>query len=250
MEKVRVHYSCDSAEVSNTTSAIRSKFAEEDWSADLILSKILADIAVEHPILEQAIEAVHGNTLKANVRAEDEKAGKDYICLKNFIKANLSVPEANIREAAVEAWKLLVSHNPKLDQQNYARQIELSNSFITNLKSPTFKPLIDLLIGVPERVEKFTASTASLEAAYKKMATTKSEKMDLPAPSTQKNKIRSIINNRLMTYLEGAVDALPEKYEATYKAICESIEINIEKARARQTLKESQKEKETEEDIA
>lgn len=250
MEKVRVHYSCDSAEVSNTTGAIRSKFAEEDWSADIILSKILADIAVEHPILAQAIEEVHGNTLKVNVRAEDEKAGKDYICLKNFIKANLSVPEANIREAAVEVWKLLVSHNPQLDQQNYARQIELSNSFITNLKSPTFKPLVDLLIGVPERVENFTRSTASLEEAYKTLATTKSEKLDLPSPSTQKNKIRNIINNRLMTYLEGAVDALPEKYKATYKAICKSIEINNEKARARQSLKETLKEKETEEDIA
>ncbi|PXY01746.1 hypothetical protein DF185_09790 [Marinifilum breve] len=250
MEKVRVHYSCDSAEVSNTTGAIRSKFAEEDWTADLILSKILADIAVEHPILEQAIEAVRGNTLKANVRAEDEKAGKDYICLKNFIKANLYAPEAETEEAAKEIWKLIVNHNPKLDRQNYARQIELSNSLLANLKSPTFKPLVDLLTGVPERVEKFTTSTASLQSAYKELATIKSEELDLPAPSAQKDKLRTMINERLMPYLEGAVDALPEKYEATYKAICESIEINNEKARARQTLKESQKEKEPEEDIA
>lgn len=250
MEKVRIHYSCDSAEVSNTTGAIRSKFAENDWSADLILSKILADIAVEHPILEQAIKGVHGNTLRANVRAEDEKAGKDYICLKNFIKANLSVPEAETREAAIEAWKLIVSHNPKLDKQNYARQIELSNSLLANLKSSNFKPLVGLLIGVPERVDKFTASTASLESAYKKLATAKSEELDLPAPSAQKDKLRNIINNRLMTYMEGAVDALPETYEATYKVICESIEINNEKARTRQSLKESQKEKETEENNA
>jgi len=250
MEKVRIHYSCDSAEVSNTTSAIRTKFAERDWSADLILSKILADIEVEHPILEQAIEGVHGNTLKANVRTEDEIAGKDYLCLKNFVKANLYAPETEIEGAAKEVWKLFVSHNLKLDKQNYARQIELSNSLTSNLKNSTFKPMVDLLTGVPERVEKFTASTASLESAYKQLATIKSEELDLPAPSAQKDKLRILINDKLMPYMEGATDALPETYEATYKAICESIEINNEKARTRKSLNETLKEKEAEEDIA
>ncbi|WP_421920460.1 DUF6261 family protein [Marinifilum sp.] len=247
MEKIRIHYSCDSAETSNTISAIRTKFAEQDWSEDLILSKIISDIAVEHPILEQAIEAVHGNTLKANVRAEDEQAGKDYICLKNFIRANLYAPELETENAAKELWKLIVSHNPKLDKQNYARQIELSNSLVANLKSPTFKPLVDLLTGVSDRVEKFSASTASLESAYQQLGTIKSEELDLPAPSIQKDQLRNMINDRLMPYLESAVDAIPEKYEATYKAICESIEINNEKARSRKSLKETLKQEKEEE---
>ena len=245
MAETIYHY-CDSKEVNTTASKAESEFAKGDWSTDQILSKMITDLVRENGLLTESIKVTHGNILIANVRAEDKIADADFVCVKQFVKANTYLPDTEIANNAMDVWNLISSHSLKLHKLNYSRQIALSKALLSNLESETFKPKVDSLLSVPDRVSKFASSTAALEAAHEKLIEANAEEADVIAPSTQKNVVRKLINDKLMPYLEGAADALPEKYGEVFKVISESIENANQTARARKAYNETLKEKEEE----
>eukprot|EP01029_Cantina_marsupialis_P001299 TRINITY_DN1107_c0_g5_i1.p1 TRINITY_DN1107_c0_g5~~TRINITY_DN1107_c0_g5_i1.p1 ORF type:complete len:252 (-),score=6.15 TRINITY_DN1107_c0_g5_i1:197-952(-) len=247
MAEAIYHY-CDSNEVNTTARKANAELAKGDWSADVILSKIIADLQHENDILSESIRVTHGNTLIANVRAEDKIADGDFICLKQFVKANTYLSNPEIATNAMEVWDLISSHSLNLHKQNYNRQISLSNALIANLNNLKFKPKVDSLLSVAERVVKFASSTAALEKAHEKLIEANVEEGEVIAPSTQKNEVRKIINDKLMPYLEGAADALPDTYGEAFRVISESIENTNLTARSRKTLSQTLKEKAEEEE--
>lgn len=230
-----IYYYCNSKEVNTVTSIAVDELDKTDWSADLILSKILSDLKVENGALEQSIAFTLGDILAENVRAEDKIADDDFMCLKQFVKANIYMPDTLKSKNAEDVWELLKSHNLQLDKLSHEAQISLSKSLLINLNNSTFKPKVDSLIEVPNRVTKFEESTTSLELAFKKLTETRASKEEHVAPSILKKKVREIVNEKLMPYLEGAADALPEKYAESLKVISERIEETNIKARTRKT---------------
>lgn len=230
-----VFYYCDSKEINTIASVATSELEKGDWSADFILSMILNELKQENELLSQSIAHVHGDILAENVRKEDKIADDDFKCLKQFVKANMYMPDEEIAKCAEDVYELIKSHNLQLNKLNYEMQISMSKALLQNLNNETFKPKVDKLLSVSDRVVKFEASTNALTDAFKKLSENNANKVDYIAPSIQKNKVREIINEKLIPHLEGAAAALPEKYAASFKIICERIEETNSKVRARKT---------------
>jgi hypothetical protein len=240
-----VYYSCDSKEINTIASVATSELEKGDWSADFILSMLLNELKKENELLSQSIAYVHGDILAENLRKEDKIADDDFMCLKQFVKANMYMPDAEIAKCAEEVYELIKSHNIQLNKLNHEMQISMSWALLQNLGNTTFKPKVDKLLSVPDRVVKFEESTTALSNALKKLSESNANKVEYIAPSIQKNKVRDIINQKLIPHLNSASAALPEKYAASFKIICECIEETNKKVRSRKTRNQKNTEETT-----
>ncbi|WP_461630727.1 DUF6261 family protein [Labilibaculum euxinus] len=230
------HY-CDSNEISTGTSVIVGELDKKDWSADQILSHIIADLGTTNKDLTRSIEYSLSGALAENLRKEDEIADNDFVCLKQFVKANTYLPNANLVQDAVDVWGLLKSHNLNLHKQSCEKQLALSKALLGNLDSAQFKAKIANLIAVSPRVEKFKQSTSDLETAYSKIMEANAVKENITAPSALKNEVRKIVNERLLPHLENAVKAMPEIYQEILGVITETIEAVNAKAQIRKSIR-------------
>ena len=226
---------------SNETETLANGLIKElnkvDLSADVMISKVLADLTSENSVLTQGIEKTNGDVLRENLHEENETADADFVCLKQFVKANIYLPNAKQAQDAEDVWELISSHNLELHNLSYEKQISLSNSLLSNLASDKFKAKVKRLVGVSDRVQKLAKSSESLKTAYDKVIELESKKLSIIPPSTQKHEVRKIINENLIPYLQTSSKVFPETYEPLYKMACEAIgKLNM-KVRTRKTRK-------------
>ncbi len=235
--KLTYYHYCDSNEISTSTSILLGELAKKDWSADQILSRIITSLETENKDLIKSIKYSHSGALAENLRSEDEIADNDFVCFKQFVKANTYLPDAKKAQDAIDVWGLLRSNNLNLHKQSCEKQLTLSNSLLGNLDSEKFKAKIANLIAVAPRLEKFRQSTSGLELAYSKMMEVNAGKEDIMAPSALKNEVRRIVNESLLPHLENAAKAMPEIYQEILNVITETIEAVNAKARVRKIIR-------------
>ena len=239
MDKSILSY-CDSREIETLANEILIDLCNIDWSSDLIIRRIITELTTEKEILSVATQQSTDDTLKENLRAKNKIADDDFVCFKQFVEANTHSPNKKLALDAMDLWELTCSHELMLHKLSYERLISLNNALLTNLSSDKFKSKINRLIGVAERINKFSESTAKLESAYSKWSKRNSDATEMIAPSIQKNTVRKIINDSLVPHLENASNALPEQYEEIFNTVCEAIDsLNI-KVRIRKTQKINQ----------
>ncbi|MPQ45921.1 hypothetical protein GCQ56_02765 [Marinifilum sp. N1E240] len=236
MDKSILSY-CDSNEIETLASYILTELNSKNWSSDLIISNIIKELTTEKESLNFAIQQTCQDVLKENLRVENEIANDDFVCYKKFVKANTYLPDKEMAKDAMDLWELTSSHDLMLHKLSFERQISLSNTLLANLQSDKFKSKTDRLIGIAERINKFSESTAKLEDAYSKINKHNSKTRSVITPSIQKNTVRKIINENLIPHLENSSIVFPKVYEETFNNICEEIDnLNI-KVRRRKTLK-------------
>ncbi len=234
--KTTIFHYCDSNEINTAAFTILNEMAKLDWSTDQILDFILKDLKNRNLELTKSIEQTLGDVLKENLRSEDEAADKDFVALKGFIRANLNLRDVNKSKDAKDIWVMVKSHNLDLHNLSCERQLALSKSLLSNLNNETFKPKVENLIGVAERVEAYKLSTNILEVAYSKVIEINAQEIEVVAPSTLKKEVRKLINNQLLPHLKNAANAIPEVYQATYKVICQIVDEVNTKAHTRKTI--------------
>jgi len=238
MDKTILRY-CDSNETDTLAGSLIFDLDKTDWTSDVILSNIINNLKTEATVLSNSIEYTRGNVLSENLRAENKIADDDFVCFKQFVKANTYLPDAKQSQDALDIWELISSHDVMLHKLSYEKQIALSKSLLSNLASEKFKPKVDGLIGVADRLEKFSSSSVSLEAAYTKEPKANTPEVEVIAPSVQKNTVHKIINKQLIPYLENAARAVPEQYQEIYQLVCAHLQSVNTKARARKTRNSS-----------
>ena len=169
------------------------------------------------------------------MQEDDEMVDKTYVCTKQFLWANtFELAEADA-EAAKLIWKIFDQHNLNLHRQSYENQMGLSASLIENMKKPELKNLMDGLTGVTERFDAFVNATEKLRLSFLKFQEDEAQVEDGLAPWIQKSVVRKMINDRLLTYLDGISIALPEKYDEISKIIDGHIEMINTKAKSHRT---------------
>jgi hypothetical protein len=226
---------CNSNEIDTLASGLLTEAGKLDLASDLIITNVINELKVETDELKAGIEHTRGDVLRENLKKENLIADDDFVCYKQFVKANTFRSEADKAQDAMDLWELTVSHDLFLHKKSMEKQISLSNSLLANLESDKFKTKIDGLFGVAESIAKFKTSTASLEKSYQKVNETNASEVEVIAPSIQKNTVCKIINENLLPYLETSSKAIPEPYEKLFKKACEMIENINSKARARKT---------------
>jgi len=234
MDKSILSY-CDSNEIETLAIDILNNLNSKNWSSDNVIGNIITELTTEKERLSLAIQQTCGDVLKENLRVENEIADDDFVCYKQFVEANTYLPNKDMAKDAMDLLELTSSHDLMLHKLSCEKQISLSNSLLKNLNSEQFKSKADRLIGVRERINKFSDSIASLESTYLKITKSTRRELEIIAPSIQKNTVRKIINDTLVPHLSNAANVLPEQYEESFNMVCEAIDsLNI-KVRVRKT---------------
>jgi hypothetical protein len=237
---INVYYYCDSNEINTLATNIGHQLAKADWTADTILSHLIAQLDKENTALSTSIQFARGGQGSKALKAEDAIVDKHFVCLKQFVSANMYLSDESIANNATAVWKIISSRNLNLHKLSYERQLALTHALISNLEDVKVKPWVDSLIGVSDRLTELKTSTTSFETSFRNMKEELAGIEDTIAPSTQKNTVRDIINNHLLPYLNNAAQAMPEKYEEINKVIIEHIDGINTKARARKTRNTTQ----------
>jgi len=235
-----IYYYCDSNEINTLATNIEHQLAQDDWTADTILSHLIAELKIENKTLSTGIQFARGGQASVTLQAEDAVVDRHFVCLKQFVTANMYLSDESITKNASAVWKIIASHNLNMHKLSYERQLALTHALINNLEDQKMKPMVNSLIGVSDRVTELKASTASFEACFRKMKEDMAGVEEIIAPSTQKTRVRELINEHLLSYLNNAAQAMPEKYEEINKVIIQHIDGINTKARARKTRNTTQ----------
>ncbi|MUP36244.1 DUF6261 family protein [Labilibaculum euxinus] len=228
------HY-CNTSEISTVATNLLIAFSKGDWSADMALSSILANLGTENVIFTKSIRFSKSGTQPKILHEKDEIADQLFICTKQFIWANTYAPEKDIAEKAQRIWSIFDSNNLNLHRQSYESQMALTKSLIENINHPDVRPSLEMLAGVPHRFDAFTAASEDFRSTFVEFQQSVAGLEKVTPASTQKNVIRKIINEQLTAYLDSMAVALPEKYAAINSVIAQHIESINTKARARKT---------------
>ncbi|MDE5421680.1 DUF6261 family protein [Ancylomarina sp. DW003] len=192
---------CKAKEVQNIAQNILMEIKKKDWSSDTFITILSQRIEEENEILTQTIGQLGRGEFTEELAAKDAIFDRDFICLEQFVEANLYMRDKEVAANAKEVWKVFAVNDPKLYIQSYESQILSFNSLIKELDSEAIKPLLKSLVGVSDCLDLVKSSAKELAETYQKMKQVSDEQMELIAPMAQQKLLREIINNDLLPYL-------------------------------------------------
>jgi hypothetical protein len=192
---------CKAKEVQYIAQNILLEIKRNDWSSDTFITILSQRIEEENELLSKTIGQIGSSEFTEEMAAKDAIFDRDFICLEQFVEANLYMRDKHVAANARKVWNVFAVNDPKLYIQSYESQIASFNSLIKELDSDEIKPLLDSMVGVSDCLGLVKSSAKDLAETYRKMKQISDEQMEFIAPMTQQKIIREIINNDLLPYL-------------------------------------------------
>ena len=231
----KIYHYCTTNEVSTIVTNLLIAFDKEDWSSDAALTSLLNILRKENEVLTKGLKLVKGSVSSKDLQEMDEFADKSFVCVKQFLWANTYELDDKKAEDAREVWNVFDKHDLNMHRKSYEYQMAMSKALIENLAEPELKRKMGSLTGVENRFSKFVSASEALRLSFLEAQKNAAEVEKVVAPSVQKRMVRKIVNEQLLTYLDGVVIALPEKYAPILEICAEHIEGANTKARSRKT---------------
>ncbi|MGZ2371476.1 hypothetical protein ACXR6G_16980 [Ancylomarina sp. YFZ004] len=203
---------CKAKEVQNIAQNILLEIKRKDWSSDTFITILSQRIEEENEVLIKITGQIGSSEFTEEMAGKDAIFDRDFICLEQFVEANLYMRDKNVAANARKVWNVFAANDPKLYIQSYESQISSFNSLIKELDSDEFKPLLGSLVGVLDCLDLVKLSANELAETYRKMKQISDEQMEFIAPKTQQKIIREIINNDLLPYLNVMANVNKEVY--------------------------------------
>lgn len=203
---------CKAKEVQNIAQNILLEIKKRDWSSDSFITILSQRIEEENELLTKTLGQIGSSDFTEEMAAKDAIFDRDFICLEQFVEANLYMRDKAIAANARKVWNVFAAHDPKLYIQSYESQISSFNALSKQLDSDEIKPLLDSLVGVPDSLDLVRSSAKELAETYTRMQKISDEQMESIAPLAQQRVIREIINNDLLPYLNVMANVNKEVY--------------------------------------
>ncbi|MCT4602153.1 MAG: DUF6261 family protein [Marinifilum sp.] len=232
---ITVYYYCSGDEINSIGKTIEVESVKIDTSEDALLTQILAEEKQERLVLESSIKYSKRGSISTKLKELDNIFDNDFTCLKGFITANRNMDSAEIANDANEVWDVMGLYNRQLQNLSFEGQFTNANILFSKFEEPAMKAKLDKLVGVSDCLAKAKASLKNAELCYEELNAQESQIEEVIAPSSQKNVLRNIINEKLLPHLYNWDSVQPEKYGDMLNAIERRIEEVNAKARARKT---------------
>ncbi|WP_321298209.1 DUF6261 family protein [Marinifilum fragile] len=240
-----IYYYCSGDEINSIGKTIETEGAKIDTSDDALLTQILAEEKKERLVLENSIKYSKRGSISAKLKELDDIFDHDFTCMKGFITANRNMGNEEIATNANEIWDLMGKYNRQLHTLSFEGQFTNANILFSKFEEPEMKAKLEKLVGVNDCIVKAKASLKNAETCYEELNAQESQMVDVIAPSSQKNILRNIINEKLLPHLNNWNMVQPDKYGALLDAIERRIEDVNAKARARKTRNAKESDEDT-----
>jgi len=203
---------CKAKEVQNIAQNILLEIKKRDLASDTFITILSQRIEEENELLTKTLGQIGSSDFTVEMAAKDAVFDRDFICLEQFVEANLYMRDKEIAANARKVWNVFAANDLKLYIQSYESQISSFNSLIKELDSDEIKPLLKSLVGVSDCLDLVKLSAKEVAETYMRMHRISDEQMESIAPLAQQKIIREIINNDLLPYLNVMANVNKEVY--------------------------------------
>jgi len=226
---------CKAKEVQNIAQNILLEIKKRDLASDTFITILSQRIEEENELLTKTLRQIGSSDFTEEMAAKDAIFDRDFICLEQFVEANLYMRNKELAANARKVWNVFTANDLKLYIQSYESQILSFNSLMKQLDSDEIKPLIKSLVGVSDCLDLVKSSAKEVAETYSRMQRISDEQMELIAPLAQQKIIREIINNDLLPYLKVMANVNKEVYGDIKKVVVSYIEDLNQKINSRTT---------------
>jgi hypothetical protein len=242
---VKILHLCATGEVSTLSTNIEIALSKGVWSDDVTLTKILNELKAENAVFKATLAASKAGEQTIILKELDEISDRHFLSVKHMLWANTyNVDIDKADDARFLYEKVLAQHNINLHRQNYEKQMASTAALLENLQRHDLVAKVESLTGVSDRIAAFKQASTNFRNKFNEFKEADAKLKDIISPSSQKAVVRSLINKKLLVYLNGVVIGLPERYGEILREIENHIDSANTKARARKTLSENQNEAE------
>jgi len=203
---------CKAKEVQNIAQNILLEIKKRDLASDTFITILSQRIEEENELLTKTLGQIGSSDFTVEMAAKDAVFDRDFICLEQFVEANLYMRDKEIAANARKVWNVFAANDLKLYIQSYESQISSFNALIKELDSDEIKPLLKSLVGVSDCLDLVKLSAKEVAETYMRMHRISDEQMESIAPLAQQKIIREIINNDLLPYLNVMANVNKEVY--------------------------------------
>jgi len=210
-------------------------FAKSDWSADLYLTPVLISTKARSTTLTLAIKRLKAYSQMAE---KDDVRDTQVRDLFKLVEGYTHIPIAEIKEAALLVYSILVQYGLGIIHEDYAEESADIDSLLIDLSQADILIAIAKLQGVAETIAALNVAQKDFENLAVQQAEGDSVKKDLASASKLKKEIIAEFNGNLMGYMNTMAMVKPEIYEATTKTIAELVDTNNELVKRRRNTSE------------
>jgi 3-methyladenine DNA glycosylase AlkC len=222
---------CDSKQINSILDYSITQLKKKDWSNDAHLSNLLPILEDKNDDLSLAMGEIRKSPYTEKLLTCDGIFDKRWNALKAFVYANELHQNESIAQNAKELKKLMSAHQLNLHRLPYAKEIAAAEAFFADTDTQEWSTKINTLVGVAEQITSMKNACSEMKNLYYKSITEKANHEKMESPSVLKKEIRTLLNNKLLLYLNTMTMVNTELYGEIYKSITEYVEEQNDKAR-------------------
>lgn len=216
----------DTATVSNSVLAVLKQANLDDAFIQLQLQKLEDN----HTKLSNSYKELGA---KNSLLPKDEARDNALRVLFYEAKSKSLWPQANVKNAAIQLLETLDNYGLEIIQYPYHIESANINGLIADLKTPVMQAVIAKLDGVNMLVDQLITTQADFETAYLDYVSQKVDNKETLPAYRLSELIQAQINQELLVYLEGMIQADPTKFINTYQLIVTIVQDHNSKVKNR-----------------
>ena len=207
MENLLTH--AKTTEVDTVSSGIISEFGKNDWSSDAYLTGIFGILKSTTLQLSQAISRIKAESI---LEEKDELRDNKVRAVKYIVLGFMQHPDTAISSAAKKVDAVFEHYGLDIVYESYATESSLIKSLVGDFETTEIKAAIALLPGLTQIVDDLKAAQAGFEEAQLSFQNEKAAEGNKENATAVKQKVLSIINDKIVIYLNAMVLVDEAKY--------------------------------------
>lgn len=216
----RIHDRSRVSEVEFTVRMIITLFESGDWSSDIYLTKLFAELKSESEKLVPAIAKIKHKSQNDRL---DTIRDNDFRSLYYFTFGKMYDPDPKVRDAAAKVFQVINIQDLALTEKSYAIESSLINSIFEQVKAAPVRDAIELIPEISALLETLKLSQREFEKADFEFIAAKGEAALIRSATTIKKAILPIINGKVILYMNAMAVVDEERYGALARTAAQII---------------------------
>lgn len=178
--------------------------------------------------------AIKRSKAESDLEEKDEVRDNDVRAVYYLINGFLYHPTKQMKEAAQQLMEVFSKYGLVITGESYATESSLVGSMLLDYAKPEYADAIAALSGCADLIAQLQAAQTDFEQARIAYETEKAKEGMVENATLVKKEVLTILNDKIVVYLRGMEQAIPETFGVFVGTVAEIIAENNEQVKKRQ----------------
>ncbi|WP_282036789.1 DUF6261 family protein [Saccharicrinis aurantiacus] len=203
-------------------------FTQAKITADDYASELFHNVAMK---AEELTSAINPTKVKSDLKEKDELRKLYLVAMHHLLLGFVRHPNKDVNQSALVIKEIFDKYGVKLAYDSYAVKTAYINALLKELHDA--KKDIDTLPGFPDLISGLNSAELAFEEAEDEYATRVNEFAQKSSATQIKAELMTLINSKLVPYLQAMLHAKPHKFESLSRNVAAIIDDNNQTVKAR-----------------